>query len=403
LPDGVRDIIHNSVATKRGGLRFGFVSQGFCFGHWFLQNQGRCEWLVGSSEPPVKQAHDPDFYEDKETDIAKLLLTKPVDVFVSFDAVPGCNHPAWSSRTTKAIVWISAKQLRKGSRFPRGWTVSASSVSHNKVGGVTTGRYWIGVGVRSDQQLVTWDPTSRAVPDTLSQIIDQKLGGRRTGKIAPSNHCLRNTALGLLQWEDRFQNVIVPTVYSKSHWTPRKLSNKELTDALDIPATIARKANPKVLKRLTSLSTPGKIISYVLNGLTSLEEDDNRDTLAGFKRQGTELKNSPCRRRQGEPDDNEKRKHGTGSTDEPPSKRGRMGEPKGGEERKEKTCDETEKNTAQAASKTQITMGLAKLQSGLDKLRSGPNGLVPNNTATHALAPKNAATNMQLVSRHCRN
>jgi hypothetical protein len=321
--------------------------------------------LVGSSEPPVKQAHDSDFHEDKETDIAKLLLTKPVDVFVSFDAVPGCKHPAWSSRTTKAIVWISAKKLRKGSRFPKGWTVSTSSVSHNKVGGVTTGRYWIGVRVRSDQQLVTWDPTSRAVLNTLIQIIDQKLGGRRTGKIAPSNHCLRNRALGLLQWEHRFENVVVPTVYSKSHWTRRKLSDKELTDALDIPATIARKAHPKVLKWLTSLVTPGKIISYVLNGLlkgpTSFEENDDRNKLVGFKRQGAELKNAPCRRRQGEPDDKEKREHGTVSTDEPPSKRGRMGEPKGGEE---KTCDEATqntKNTAQTAAKTQIAAGLVKL------------------------------------------
>jgi hypothetical protein len=118
LPVGVRDIIHNSVPTRRGGLRFGFVLPwSFCFGHWFLQNRGRGEWLVGLSEPPVKQPHDPEFYDNKSTDIAELLLTKPIDVFISFDAVPGYNHPAWSSRTTKAVVWVSSKNCEKGLDF----------------------------------------------------------------------------------------------------------------------------------------------------------------------------------------------------------------------------------------------------------------------------------------------
>jgi hypothetical protein len=94
---------------------------------------------------------------------------------------------------------------------------------------------------------MTWRPSKEVVTNTLFQAIDQTIGGKKTTVVESSNMCLRNTAWGLLNWDTCFGHVEVPTVYSNTHWTRRKLTHKELADALDVPATIGRKAHPKNL------------------------------------------------------------------------------------------------------------------------------------------------------------
>jgi hypothetical protein len=57
---------------------------------WFLQNKGRCEWLVGTEAPPVTQRHDPDLQvAPTSTDIGTLLRSQPVDGVVCLEQVPG--------------------------------------------------------------------------------------------------------------------------------------------------------------------------------------------------------------------------------------------------------------------------------------------------------------------------
>jgi hypothetical protein len=103
-----------------GDLKFGFIGQGFGFGHWFVHSKGRCEWLVGDEPPPVLQAHDPDYHPTKTTDIEAMLDSKPVDVVVFLSQIPGYIHPVWSVTNTQTVTWISTKQLRKGTKLPIG-------------------------------------------------------------------------------------------------------------------------------------------------------------------------------------------------------------------------------------------------------------------------------------------
>jgi hypothetical protein len=228
------------VATKPGELKLGFIGKGFGFGHWFVHSKGRCEWVVGDEPPPVSEAHDPDYHPAKTTDIEGLLDSKPVDVVVFFNQIPGCRHSVWSASNTQTVMWVSTKQLRKGTKFTEGWCGTTGQVTHNQVEGVTNGRFWISTAIRTTYKMLSWKQPVKAVSNTLIQVIDQKLSGRQAQIIGGDNYNLENTALGLLNWHTRFGQVTVPSVYSKLHWSRRKLSDKELADALDIPVTISQ-------------------------------------------------------------------------------------------------------------------------------------------------------------------
>jgi hypothetical protein len=112
--------------------------------------------VVGDLAAPLREKHDPDFHIAKSTDITSLLSSKPVDVVVSFNQVPSSSHPVWSNLEVEEIIWISSKQVRQGSRFPKGWKVSRQSLTHNSVGGMTDGRFWVGIGLREEPGTIGW-------------------------------------------------------------------------------------------------------------------------------------------------------------------------------------------------------------------------------------------------------
>jgi hypothetical protein len=129
--------------------------------------------VVADEPPPVSEVHDPDYHPAKTTDIEGLLHSKPVDVVVFLNQIPGYRHPVWSASKIQTVMWISTKQLRKGTKFPEGWSGTTGQVTHNQVGGVTNGRFWISTAIRQTCKTVSWKEPVKAVSNTLIQVIDQ--------------------------------------------------------------------------------------------------------------------------------------------------------------------------------------------------------------------------------------
>ena len=104
-------------------------------------------------------------------------------------------------------------------------------------------------------------------PNCLAQVWNPTESGRWVDIIDSANKDSsgRVSTLGLLPWKTRF-NVYVcgPTVFSKERWVSRKLTQRELADAVDVPAVEFKKAGSEWRAALTRMETPGKVLVSAL-------------------------------------------------------------------------------------------------------------------------------------------
>jgi hypothetical protein len=107
----------------------------------------------------------------------------------------------------------------------------------------------------------------KGVPAALGHITDPTIGsGRRCARVTPESPIRENTGYGLLNWSERFGQVSVATVYSKTHWTKRVLSPTELLSALDAPALISKRASDSQKREWSQeLNVPCKVRAEVMN------------------------------------------------------------------------------------------------------------------------------------------
>jgi hypothetical protein len=127
----VKQVVIGKVRIKRSKTRFGIIEKGFAYGHRFLGTHGRCEWLVGCVQVPLRKLEDPAFYKKSTTVLAKLLASKPVNVALFLGVIPGSSNPVWFNSTVKAVAWVSQSKMRRGSKMPEGWNVKMESKCHN--------------------------------------------------------------------------------------------------------------------------------------------------------------------------------------------------------------------------------------------------------------------------------
>lgn len=103
--------------------------------------------------------------------------------------------------------------------------------------------------------------------NVLMQVVDSTVGGRQAMKVSECSKDKVNTALGLLDWNNWYRILVVPTVYSKEKWVKRKLLDTELCDALDVPGWVREESSKAMLRELTILPIPGEIFNHVLQGV----------------------------------------------------------------------------------------------------------------------------------------
>ena len=263
LPEGVRAVMRLRVEPK--GVRFGLVAMGNVVPtwRWFIGGEGECVWMVADKVQIGKGACQYLSSVCEEASKVDWLGLPCVDVVLIQGACrPPMDHPVWSVGKVKVIVWCN-HQMRGGRKtVPKGWLLTVRRLDHAQLGGVTDGRFMFGYATRATSAARVgrsetmfpnylrqiWNPTESgrliAIPD------EEEVDGTR-----------RVTTRGLLPWQDR-RDVYVcgPTVFSKIKWVSRKLTRRELADAVDLPAVEFKKAPAEWQDELTRMSVPGKVL-----------------------------------------------------------------------------------------------------------------------------------------------
>ena len=132
---------------------------------------------------------------------------------------------------------------------------------------MTTGRFRVNIAYRNSEFEKPVLREYKGVPAALGHITDPTIGsGRRCTRVTPESPIRENTGYGLLNWIERFGQVSVATVYSKTHWTKRVLSPTELLSALDAPALISKRASDSQKREWSQeLNVPCKVRAEVMN------------------------------------------------------------------------------------------------------------------------------------------
>ena len=104
------------------------------------------------------------------------------------------------------------------------------------------------------------------VKATLAQVIDTTIGRKKFYLGSEVKMGQLNTYKGLLEWNERFGKVVVPTVYLKDQWVQQHLEDKELATLLDIPGSRTLNLDKESMKRLGKMNLPGKIFNCACRG-----------------------------------------------------------------------------------------------------------------------------------------
>ena len=251
------------------GVRFGLVATGDVVPTWmwFIGGEGECVWMVADKSQMAKRVWQqlPSICE--EASKVDWLGLPCVDVVLIQGASgPSLDHPVWSLVKSDVIVWCNHR-MRGGRKIaPEGWVPAVRRLDHARLGGVTDGQFMFGYAVRSTSSARVgrsetmfpnylrqiWNPTENgrliAIPDE-----DEKVCGTKV------------TTRGLLPWKARREVYVCgPTVFSKIKWVSRKLTRRELADAVDLPAVEFKKASAEWQDELTRMSVPGKVLVQAL-------------------------------------------------------------------------------------------------------------------------------------------
>jgi hypothetical protein len=170
-------------------------------------------------------------------------MTQLVDVVFFEKTYPGRDHAVWTAPQLKAVVWTKGHWA---ARAPNGWQAYTETFAHSDLGGVTTGRFLVHMALCTE---TTYGPPPEpvGVAATLRQVLDPMVvGGKRATEVSPSK--AYNTAGGLLLWKQRHGLVTAPTVYPARPYVQRRLEDKELLLALDVPGTRIKGADADTLQ-----------------------------------------------------------------------------------------------------------------------------------------------------------
>ena len=270
-PAGVRAIIH--VEVMQGRLRFGIVAthNEIPSWAWFVGSRGVCLWTVGSDMLPGNGTGLPAI-PNVAGKIDSNTLERVDVILVQGLAPPALSDSIWEARHVKAIVWTMGSTRGGRRRCPDGWTSVTRRFAHARLGGVTDGWFTIGYAFRGPVRLRPDTSSGSSFPNFLRQIWKPTSSGRTVpipGPLDPTE----NTGLGLLDWKRRdWVQVRGPTVYSKTNWIARKVTRRELVNALDMPADIYEKASDKWQELMSKQKVPGKVLAYALRALQLGEE-----------------------------------------------------------------------------------------------------------------------------------
>ena len=277
LPDGVQAFVRVTIA--RGAKRFGVVSLGdeIASWLWFIGNHGVCVWTVGGSPLPIGLTTVP-FITSRCADKDRYQLLAEVDaVLVQGSGQPPLSHAMWTLPSVQVIVWVAARTRGGRRNAPEGWKSFTRVFFHARLGGVMDGWFLVGYAIRSGAD-VECQNSAELFPNFYAQIWRPTVSGRAV-KIPSPDEPTGNTTQGLLLWATWASAFVAgPMLFSKVNWVKRRLSVRELADAVDMPADKFKQSTPEWQAVIATQSVPGKVllaqaISVILWGHTGAVEE----------------------------------------------------------------------------------------------------------------------------------
>jgi hypothetical protein len=144
---------------------------------------------------------------------------------------------------------------------PKQWNTRRIRIRHDLLGGVTEGEFTVYVAYKGELAGFDWCANLNGVPEKLMHVLECT-GTRRKVPI-PTETREGWTVEGRLNWEDRFNKVMMPTVFDKTKWVVRRLGLKELRAVLDVPAMM--ECGTELREKLKEMKAPGKMYVCLLD------------------------------------------------------------------------------------------------------------------------------------------
>jgi hypothetical protein len=133
----------------------------------------------------------------------RRLEERPVQVLVFEDGTkPSRVDASWASPSVKLVIWFGGyRDLHRV--VPReGWAGARYEFDHDKLGGVTTGRFRVNIAYRNSEFEKPVLREYKGVPAALGHITDPTIGsGRRCTRVTPESPIRENSGYGFFSDE----------------------------------------------------------------------------------------------------------------------------------------------------------------------------------------------------------
>jgi hypothetical protein len=169
-PEVVDHIRSQRIASPHRKLRMCVISAKSPFWLPAISQLGKISWIASSSTEGFDVPTDTRTCQPQDKLMVNQLRDYPVDILFFEHLGPYPEHPAWSSKTIKMIVWL---RDRRGFKPPcDSWSRCSWRLKHSDLGGVTTSSTVAQFAVQID--LPGFRPKSRlGIPCELGSVINR--------------------------------------------------------------------------------------------------------------------------------------------------------------------------------------------------------------------------------------
>jgi hypothetical protein len=196
--------------------------------------------------------------KERSDEVLKVLMEKnPVDVVLIDTGRLRTGSLVWAG--TEVSIVLSLDGWRGPP--PVQWNTRRMKIRHDQLGGVTEGEFTVHITHKGEFAGFNWCANLKGVPARLRHVLECTGTGKKVP--IPTEIPKGWTQDGQLQWEDRFDKVMTPTVFDKTRWVVRRLGLKELKSVLDVPAMMD--CGTELRAKLKGMKAPWKIYVCLLD------------------------------------------------------------------------------------------------------------------------------------------
>ena len=259
------------VRVRKGRTTIGIVAEEVPTWAWYVGALGEIMWVMSKKDIPGRIPSDPTWQPLS----ANPAVQVPVEIVLiqgSWDSLDQ-NLFVNGTRLILRCVESSARGSKGAKRvktntnashsyitdnLPADWEAGTFNLAHKILGGATNGRFQVEWARPNNVPT----PCFRSPPGCRSKLANVISARESTPWEVPEpEDDALNTSKGLLNWKRRTNEVVMPNPWNRGAWMKRRLTPKELGEALDFPGTRTSLLSKKELGALAMTeAVPGKVL-----------------------------------------------------------------------------------------------------------------------------------------------